>query len=132
LFNESNTRATCDISAEVVELRLLVEVRERTLAECFDQLVKMRDDLEMKDHQFALKDWQLVLRDHQVANLEAYLVRVHKSRQRESAGVHFDIRLYLKEEEKCWKLHKKYRLWKSWALEKHGVSGESSWEQHLG
>jgi hypothetical protein len=68
LFNESNTRTPCDIDAKVAELRLLVEAREKTLAECSNQLVKMRSDLEMKDHQLALKYRQLMLRDHRVAD----------------------------------------------------------------
>ena len=33
LFNESNTCSPCDIGAEVTELCLLVEAREKTLAE---------------------------------------------------------------------------------------------------
>ena len=92
----------------------------------------MSNDLEMKDHQLALKDQQLVLRDRRVANLEAFLVDVHKSCQREGAGVHSGNRLYLKEEEKCQKLRKKYQLWKSRALEKHGLSGKTSGKQHWG
>jgi hypothetical protein len=52
--------------------------------------------------------------------------------RKKAASVYSSIRLYLKEEEKCWRLRSKYRLWKSQAFEKHGASGEGSREQHLG
>jgi hypothetical protein len=46
--------------------------------------------------------------------------------RQKAASVYSSIRLYLKEEEKCWRLRSKYRLWKSQAFEKHGASGEGS------
>jgi hypothetical protein len=71
-----------DSNIEVAELRLLLEVHEQSLADRTNQVVKLMADIELKDHQLALKDGQLELRDHHIADLEAYLVSVHESQRK--------------------------------------------------
>ena len=56
-LDEFSSCVPCSTGAEVIGQRLLVEACERTRSECTNQLSKMMDDLEMKDHQLMLKDW---------------------------------------------------------------------------
>jgi hypothetical protein len=55
-LDEFSSRIPCGTSVEVAGFRLLVKACGRTLTERTNQLSKMMDDLEVKDHQLALKD----------------------------------------------------------------------------
>ena len=55
-LDEVSSRAPRDIWAEVTRPKLLLESREYTLVKISNQLLKMMDDLETKDHQLMLKD----------------------------------------------------------------------------
>jgi hypothetical protein len=63
--------------------------------------------LESKDHQLALINLRLELRDHQITELEAQLVDVHKGQMKESRGVHTSVHLLMDNEKECRQLRRR-------------------------
>jgi hypothetical protein len=90
-----------DIWAELLGLKLVLVSREHILVERSNQLSRLMGELDSKDHQLALANWQIQLRDRQIAKLEAKQADVCKGQMQETSGVNASVHLLVDTEREC-------------------------------
>jgi hypothetical protein len=115
-----------DIRAELSKLKVALASHEHMFVERSNHLSRLVGEVDSKDHQLALVNWQIQLRDCRITKLERQLADVYKSRAQEAYGEHARVHLLLDTKRECLQLRKRCRFWRSRALGKPHMSGDTS------
>jgi hypothetical protein len=115
-----------DIRVELSRLKVALASHEHMFVERSNHLSRLVGEVNSKDHQLALANRQIQLRDRRIAELERQLADVYKSRAQEAYDEHARVRLMVDTERECRQLRKRCRFWRSRALGKPHMSGDTS------
>jgi chromosome segregation ATPase len=115
-----------DLRVELSRLKMTLASHEHTLVERSNHLSRLAGEVDSKDHQLALANRQIQLRDRRIAELERQLADVYKSRAQEAYGEHAKARLLVDTERECRQLRRRCQFWRSRALGKSRVTGNTS------